>query len=168
MPRQLEDLKAENVNLLNDFVTELLIKKLLESWMNYKQQLKHRRKQMLLLDLITHTIIEDTNRKELVVTREEALASRANMVQHKLKQNQKRYDQRRLNHNKKNNNNNYPHAANPTYNKKKGFCFVCGKSSHRVPQCRQQAVRNDNPPKPKPVLVKGERDDIMCVFYFSF
>ena len=82
MPRQLEDLKAENVNLLNDFVTELLIKKLLESWMNYKQQLKHRRKQMLLLDLITHTIIEDTNRKELVVTREEALASRAKILTH--------------------------------------------------------------------------------------
>lgn len=125
MPRQLEDLKAENVNLLNDFVTELLIKKLLESWMNYKQQLKHRRKQMLLLDLITHTIIEDTNRKELVVTREEALASRANMVQHKPKQNQKRYDQICPNHN-----NNYLCVANLTFKKKRFlFCLWKARSS---------------------------------------
>ena len=60
----IEDIKNESITLPNEFVFELLIEKLLQSWTNYKQQLKHRQKQMSLSDLITHIIIEDTNRKE--------------------------------------------------------------------------------------------------------
>ncbi|KAG5068796.1 hypothetical protein JHK85_001173 [Glycine max] len=41
-----EDLKAENITLPDEFVSKLLIDKLLESCINYKQQLKHRHKQM--------------------------------------------------------------------------------------------------------------------------
>ena len=74
----LRDLKTED-----EFISELLIEKLLESWTNYKQQLKHKHKQMSLSDLITHIIIEDTNRKESVATRTKAMSAKANMVQEK-------------------------------------------------------------------------------------
>ena len=60
----LEDIKAENILLPDEFVSELLIEKLPSSWTDYKQQLKHRHKQMTLQELITHIIIKDTNRKE--------------------------------------------------------------------------------------------------------
>ena len=38
----LEELRAEKIELLEQFVAGLLIEKLLESWSDYKQQLKHK------------------------------------------------------------------------------------------------------------------------------
>jgi len=52
----LEDIKAENIVFPDEFVSKLLIEKLSQSWTNYKQQLKHRHKQMSLPDLITHIL----------------------------------------------------------------------------------------------------------------
>ena len=54
----LVDIKAENILLPDEFVSELLIEKLPSSWTDYKQQLKHRHNQMTLQELITHIIIE--------------------------------------------------------------------------------------------------------------
>ena len=79
----LEDLKIENFSLFNKFVSKLLNVKLSESWTNYKQQLKHKYKQMSLSDLITYIIIEDTNRKESIATRTKAMSAKANTVQDK-------------------------------------------------------------------------------------
>ena len=79
----LEDLKIENISLLDEFISKLLIEKLPESWTDYKQQLKHRHKQMSLPDLITHIIIEDTNMKESVAARTKAMSAKENTVQDK-------------------------------------------------------------------------------------
>jgi len=65
--KRLEDIKAKSIALLDEFVSELLIKKLLQSWTDYKQQLKHRHKQMPLPDLITHIIIEDTKKRSVLL-----------------------------------------------------------------------------------------------------
>ena len=59
----LEELRAEKIELPEQFIAGLLIEKLLDSWNNYKQQLKQKQKQLFLADLITPIIIEDTNRK---------------------------------------------------------------------------------------------------------
>ena len=53
----LEDFEAKNIILPDEFVLELLIEKLPQSWTDYKQQLKHMHRQMSLPDLITHIII---------------------------------------------------------------------------------------------------------------
>ncbi|PNX85964.1 gag-pol polyprotein, partial [Trifolium pratense] len=53
------------------------------SWKDYKNQLKHKQKQLPLADLITHIIIEDTNRKESKAAKAKALAAKANLVQNK-------------------------------------------------------------------------------------
>jgi len=58
----LEDIKVENIIFPDEFVSKLMIEKLLSSWTDYKQQLKHKHKKMSLQDLITHIIVEDTNR----------------------------------------------------------------------------------------------------------
>jgi len=63
-------------------VFKLLIEKLSQSWTDFKQQLKHKHKQMLLPDLITHIIIEDTNRKECATAKAKTLS--ATMVEDKL------------------------------------------------------------------------------------
>jgi hypothetical protein len=86
----LEDLKSENITLPEAFVAGILIEKLPESWKDYKNQLKHKQKQLPLADLITHIIIEDTNRKEAKAAKAKSLAARANMVQNRTTN--KRYD----------------------------------------------------------------------------
>jgi len=77
----LEDIKVENIVLPDEFILEFLIEKLPQSWINYKQQLKHRHRQMSLPNLITHIIIEDTNRKECAAVRAKALSAKANMIE---------------------------------------------------------------------------------------
>ena len=57
-------ISKQSITLSDEFISELLIEKLPQSWTDYKQQLKHKHKQMSLSDMITHIIIEDTNRKE--------------------------------------------------------------------------------------------------------
>ena len=95
-----EDLKAENITLPDEFVSKLLIDKLLESCINYKQQLKHRHKQMSLSNLVTHIITKDNNKKEYVDARAKALSAKSNMVQDKPIQ--KRYGHK-TDHNKNKN-----------------------------------------------------------------
>jgi len=63
----LEDLKTKNISLLDQFVYELLIT----------------HKHTSLSDLITHIVIEDTNRKESVAARTKAMYAKANTVQDK-------------------------------------------------------------------------------------
>jgi len=52
-------MKSESIALPNELVSEVLIEKLSQSWTDYKQQLKHKHKQMSLPNFITHIIIED-------------------------------------------------------------------------------------------------------------
>ncbi|XP_068504307.1 uncharacterized protein [Phaseolus vulgaris] len=148
------DIKTESITLPDEFVSELLIEKLPQSWTDYKQ-LKHRQKQMSLSDLITYIIIEDTNRKECAAAKSKTLSAKANVVEDKLAP--KRYD-KKFDHKKKYNKFSRPSGTNPTF-KKKGNCFVCGKPGHHAPQCRHRA-KNNYPPKAN--LAEGG-DSIMAV-----
>lgn len=141
-----EDLKSENIILPDEYVAGLLIEKLPQSWNDYKQQMKHKSRQLSLADLITHIIIEDTSRKEIAGARAKALASRANLIEQKSAN--KRYVNKKPNQN-------IPKFT-PTF-KNKGNCYVCGKLGHFAKHCRHR-LRNGNPPKPNANLVKG--DDI--------
>ena len=64
----LENLKTENINLPKEFVSRILIEKLSDLWSVYKQQLKHKHRQLSLADLITHIMSKE-------------MASKANLVQ---------------------------------------------------------------------------------------
>ena len=48
----LESLKNNYINLQDEFVSELLIEKLPNSWNDYKQHLKHKEKKMTLQEMI--------------------------------------------------------------------------------------------------------------------
>ncbi|GMI96703.1 hypothetical protein HRI_003339600 [Hibiscus trionum] len=153
----LENFKAENINLPDAFVVEILIEKLLDSWNDYKQQLRHKPNQLSLTDLITHIIIEDTNRKDLKVKRTRGMTVKANLVvDHNLHQN-KRYDRNYSNKH------NYAHKVSKYAFKKKGVCYVCGKPGHHAHQCRKRVKRN-NPSQPWVNLV--EIDDIIIDVIF--
>lgn len=125
----LEDLKAKGISLPEKFVVGVLIEKLLDSWNDYKNSLKHNQTNFTIEDIVTHILIEDTNRKESFKAKE--LALKANLVQ----------DQN-------NNNRRYGNSLRvtsliiPILRKKKDSCFTCGKSGHHTSQCRRR-IRND-------------------------
>ena len=121
----LEELRAENIKLPEQFVVGLLIEKLPNSWSDYKQQLKHKQKQLSLADLITHIIIEYINRKEQKATKAKHMTTKEYLVQ---------TDSKRYKH-KAQNSDNKPKISNPHTFKKKGTCYVYGKPSHHAPQC---------------------------------
>jgi len=110
---------------------------------------------MPLSDLITHIIIEDTNRKECTAAKAKTLSAKANVVEDKLAP--KRYE-KKFDHKKKYNKFSRPSGTNPSL-KKKGNCFVYGKPCHHTPQCRHRA-KNDYPLKAN--LAEGE-DTIVAV-----
>ena len=53
------DLVIKDIKLLEPFVVGYLIKTLLDSWKDYKNSMKHKRKQMSLGDVIIHIKIEE-------------------------------------------------------------------------------------------------------------
>ena len=147
----IEELRAEKIELPEQFVVGLLIEKLPDSWSDYKQQLKHKHKQLSLADLITHIIIEDTNRKEQKATKEKRMTAKANLVQ----TDPKRYKHKALNSDNK------PKISNPQTLKKKSTYYVCGKPGHHAPQCRKKLKTGNSGNPSKANLV--ERDDIIVV-----
>jgi len=111
----IEDIKTEIITLPDEFVSELLIEKLPQSWTGYKQQLKHIHNHMSLSDLITHITLEDTNKKECVDAKAKTLSAKANVVEDKLAP--KRYE-KKIDHKKKYNKFSRPSGTNPTFKKK--------------------------------------------------
>ncbi|XP_019265607.1 PREDICTED: uncharacterized protein LOC109243157 [Nicotiana attenuata] len=83
----IEDLKSEDISLPEQFVAGMLIEKLPKSWSDYKQQLKHKHKQLSMKDLVKHIIIENTNRKQVVADKGKEIATRANLVEDNKRQN---------------------------------------------------------------------------------
>ena len=146
----LEELRAKKIELPEWFVVGLLIEKLPDSWSGYKQQLKHKQKQLSLVDLITHIIIEDTNRKEQKATKAKQMTTKANLV----------LTQKGTNIKLKNSDNKLK-IYNPHTLKKKGTCYVCGKLGHYAPQCRKRVKIGNNGNPLKANLVEG--DDIINV-----
>ncbi|CAH9079575.1 unnamed protein product [Cuscuta epithymum] len=149
----LEDLKSVQIELPEPFVAGILIEKLPESWRDYRRDLKHDFGLMSFNDVITHIIIEDTNRKENVKSQAKEYTSNANLVETE--------DKGRYGNNHSNNKPNYNKYKQTTHFKRKE-CYVCGKPGHIASKCRKRAfVNNKKPPKPSANLVEG--DEIITV-----
>ena len=146
----LEELRARKIEPPEQFIAGLLIEKLPDSWNDYKQKLKHKQKQLSLADLITHIIIEDTNHKKQKAAKAKQMATKANLVQ---------TDTKRYKH-KSQNSDNKPKISSPQAFKKKGTCYVCGKSGHHAPQCKKRVKNGNSGNPPKANLVEG--DDIIA------
>ncbi|CAL8115947.1 unnamed protein product [Prunus armeniaca] len=136
-----------------------LIEKLPESWKDYKNNMKHKRKQMSLEDLIVHIRIEEKNCMQDKVIKAKEISSKANAIEGK---SSKHYNKSKFS-NAKHDNRSQPKHENKfrsTNNwsnfKKKGSCFVCGKPRHHAHECRHR-MRDNNPARANVV----EADDII-------
>ena len=88
---------------------------------------------MSLEDVIIHIRIEEQNQNRDNVEKAKELSSKANVVEEKPKP--------KNNNSRKQNFRTKPNALNKVHNstiKKRGNCFVCGKSGHHASQCRHR------------------------------
>ncbi|RDX95707.1 hypothetical protein CR513_21733, partial [Mucuna pruriens] len=98
--------------MVDDKDIKLPIEKLPQSWIDYKQPLKHQHKQ------------------ECVVAKAKALTTKEILVEDK--PTRKRYDKKYDHKNKTKNKSSYPHASNTTFKKRRNYNFY-GKSSYYAP-----------------------------------
>lgn len=135
------------------FVSGCLVEKLPESWKDYKDKVKHKRRQMSLEDMIIHVRIEEKNRR-LDTKLAMEFDSKANIVEgnpssgsSRFRRNPKKTDKKSLT---PKTNNSRP------FKKNKENCYVCGKPGHHAFQCRHKKDGDNKDVTPKANIVKDD------------
>ena len=155
---QIQELQVIIHNLLNEgmiineaFQVAAFIKKLPPAWKDFKNYLKHKRKEMTLEDLIVRLKIEEDNRLAEKRSLGQSSISGENIVESAL--NAKKI---KKNYGPKNHNNS---------NKKfKGSCYNCGKSGHRSSECRAPKNKNKNKGQANIVETDDMNIEDLCAF----
>ena len=112
-------LVTEDIKLPEPFVASYLLETLLDFWKDYKNTMKHKRKQMSLEDVIIHIRIEEQNKTRDKAERAKELSSKENVVEERPRPKFNRPKRQNL-RTKPNSSNK---VQNPTF-KKKDNCFV--------------------------------------------
>ena len=125
-----------------------IIEKLPPLWKEFKNYLKHERKEMRLEDLIMRLRIEEDNRASEKKVGKAIMKSKANVV-----------EQGHTSHNnkKKKHKGNGPKQG-PT-KKFQGKCYVCNKQGHHPKDCHS-STEQGNPKKKRPQVNVTKVDDV--------
>ncbi|XP_075103456.1 uncharacterized protein LOC142178036 [Nicotiana tabacum] len=113
------DIFNEGMEMCEILQANVLLEKISPSWSDYRYQLKHKKKNLTLQELISHMRTEEANR----------LKDEDTFVKDRFKEKQKK------GHVKKQNYFNKPKGH---IQKSKGPCYVCSKIGHKAFQCNQR------------------------------
>ena len=144
----LHDIHAEGWSLSESFQVATIIEKLPPLWKEFKNYLKHKRKEMKLEDLIVRLRIEEDNRASEKKAGKAIMESKANIVEQ---------GQTSHNNKKRKHNDNGPKQG-PT-KKFQGKCYMCNKQGHRAKDCHSRKEQG-NPKKKLPQANVTEVDDV--------
>ena len=144
----LHDIHAEGMSLIESFQVAAIIEKLPPLWKEFKNYLKHKRKEMRLEDLIVRLRIEEDNRASEKKADKGFIESKANVVEH---------GQTSHNPKKRKHNGNGPKQG--PMKKFQGKCYMCNKQGHRAKDCRSRKEQG-NPKKKRPQANVIEVDDV--------
>ncbi|KAL0360689.1 UNVERIFIED_CONTAM: Retrovirus-related Pol polyprotein from transposon TNT 1-94 [Sesamum radiatum] len=118
----LHDLHAEGMTLSESFQVAAMIEKLPPLWKDFKNYLKHKRKEMGLEDLIVRLRIEEDNRLSEMKSGRLQIEAKANLME----QNETSHKRKRVDYKPK----------KGKAKKIKGNCYNCGKPNHMAKDCR--------------------------------
>ena len=144
----LHDIHVEGMSLSESFQVAAIIEKFPPLWKEFKNYLKHKRKEIRLKDLIVRLRIEEDNRASEKKARMAIMESKANVVEQ---------GQTSHNNKKRKHNGNGPKQG-PT-KKFQGKCYVCNKKGHRAKDCHSRKEQG-NPKKKLPQANVTEVDDV--------
>ncbi|XP_073281876.1 uncharacterized protein [Primulina huaijiensis] len=125
----LHEIHAEGMSLSESFQVAALIEKLPPSWKDFKNYLKHKRKEMELEDLIVRLRIEEDNKS--TEAKASKMAARVHIVESSFKGKKRKSEKQ-------------PQQGQQPPNKKKfkGTCYNCGKPNHMAKDCRKPKKGN--------------------------
>ncbi|KAL0545234.1 hypothetical protein IC582_020384 [Cucumis melo] len=116
----------KNMTLSEPFQVALIIEKLSPSWKDFKNYLKHKRKEIKLEELVVRLGIEENNRKAEKCTINNTIDPKANIVENRPQSNKKKKFSGEVSNKK------------PRFTKKfNGKCFNCNKMGHQSKDCRK-------------------------------
>ncbi|KAL6333744.1 hypothetical protein AAG906_028930 [Vitis piasezkii] len=121
----LHEIHSEGMSLSDSFQVAAVIEKLPPLWKDFKNYLKHKRKEMNLEELIVRLRIEEDNRKS-EKKGNNSMEAKANVIEQGPKTNKKR----------KHGDQNQNQGSNAA-KKFKGKCYNCGKTGHKSNDCRK-------------------------------
>ncbi|KAM1699174.1 hypothetical protein ACFX2K_030553 [Malus domestica] len=122
----IHDIHVEGIVINESFQVAYFIKKLPHSWKEFKNYLKHKRKEMTLKDLIVRLRIEEDNRKN-EKGRVSSMEAKVNVVEGNSSKQRLKFQKT-----KKKEKNFVPSVKGKDFKKIKGSCWVCGKLGHRA------------------------------------
>ena len=121
----LHEIHSEGMSFSDSFQVAAVIEKLPPLWKDFKNYLKHKRKEMNLEELIVRLRIEEDNRKS-EKKGNNSMEAKANVIEQGPKTNKKR----------KHGDQNQNQGSNAA-KKFKGKCYNCGKTGHKSNDCRK-------------------------------
>ncbi|CAN1352538.1 Retrovirus-related Pol polyprotein from transposon TNT 1-94, partial [Linum perenne] len=149
---------AEGMKMCDIFQANVLIEKLPDSWSEYKNKLKHKKRDMTLEELIGHMKIEEANKQKDKDVISNSLSVKANIVE-------SRNSDRKIkaaNQSKRPawKNKNHTSFKRPGYNQEpsKAGCYVCGRTGHKAYQCHHRKGGNSSQgPRPQANIIEAEQ-----------
>ncbi|WJZ94150.1 hypothetical protein VitviT2T_013032 [Vitis vinifera] len=139
----LHEIHAEGMMLSETFQVAAIIEKLPPAWKDFKNYLKHKRKEMSIEDLIIRLRIEEDNRRSEKKGAHTLNEAKANFVEHGQSSKAKK------NNNKGKGSKLGPKGGISKKPKFQGKCFNCGKQGHKSVDCR---LPKKNKPKEANVI----------------
>ncbi|KAL4615008.1 hypothetical protein ACB092_07G093300 [Castanea dentata] len=118
-------MNVEGMSVSESFQVATIIEKLPPSWKDFKNYLKHKRKEMRLEDLIMRLRIEEDNHSSEKAVGNHYMESKANTVEHN--KNKRKYSSESSNQG----------TSGGNFTKFNGECYVCGKMEHRAKYCHK-------------------------------
>ncbi|KAM1302106.1 hypothetical protein ACFX2H_013062 [Malus domestica] len=127
----LHEIHAEGMSLSETFQVAAVIEKLPPAWKDFKNYLKHKRKEMGLEDLIVRLRIEEDNRCSEKKSNNQLMQAKAHIVEGGSKNNKKRKHSGES-------------LSQGNSKKFKGKCFVCNKTGHRASECQNRKGQDNS------------------------
>nr|XP_009624031.1 uncharacterized protein LOC104115154 [Nicotiana tomentosiformis] len=148
----IHDLLAEGLVINETFQVAALIEKLPPLWKNFKNYLKHKRKEMLLKYLIVWLRIEEDKKAAEKKVRENSTME-ANIVEDAPQNSKKRKKASRP-------------RSNPSKKRFKGNCYNFGKVAHKFADCR--VLKKDKKKGQANMLKKNKDIDDLCAMLSEY
>jgi len=125
----------EDMKMCEILQANVLIEKFSPSWSDYKNHLKHRKKDLTLQELISPMRTEEANRLKDKLESLSLNASKANLVESSVPSNRDRFKGKNKKDQKPFKHQNRLKRTNSKIQKHKVVCYVCGKRGHQAYQC---------------------------------
>ncbi|KAF3639815.1 putative phosphoserine aminotransferase, chloroplastic-like [Capsicum annuum] len=144
---QVQDLQV----IIHDLLAEVaaIVEKLAPLWKDFKNYLKHKRKEMTVEDLIVRLRIEEDNKAAKRRSKGNSTMNGAHIVEDGQNNSKKR--------------NKVEHGSNQPKKKFKGKCFNCGKIGHKSTDC--QAPKKGNKKDQANMIESNKEYDDLCAMF---